>query len=231
MNKNRKTGFLLGMVFLSATVFGQTNGSESNKQTNGEKMAKTYLDLMVNVVSTNVNYGDANGALTDYKKSTNGIQAGVSFQAGITHNFSLVSELYFIRKGGQLNATNPLTTTESTLHLNAIELPILARFHMGKFYVNAGPSIAYNFSGNRKIADQSTKLLFENSGEGFKRLEAGIQLGGGIEFPFKQKRIALDIRYNYGLTNIAYEKEMYNRALMISVHFSKLWKTNPLGRN
>lgn len=231
MKNNRKAGLILGMIFLSATAFGQTNWQESNKLNDGVKTAKTYFDLMVNVVSTNVNYGGADNALVDYKKSANGIQAGVSFQAGITPSVSLASELYFIRKGGQLKTNNPLTTAESTLHLNTMELPILARFHMGKFYVNAGPSIAYNFSGTSKIADQSTKLLFENSGQGFKRLEAGIQLGGGIEFPFKQKRIALDIRYNYGLTNIAYEKEMHNRALMISVHFSKLWKTNPLGRN
>ena len=79
--------------------------------------------------------------------------------------------------------------------------------------------------------DESAKLSFKNSGEGFKRLDAGIQMGGGFEFPLKQKRVALDIRYVYGLTNIAYGKEMHNRALMISVHFSKAWKTNPLGRN
>jgi hypothetical protein len=96
--------------------------------------------------------------------------------------------------------------------------------------MNAGPSIAYNLSGNSKIADASTKLTFTNSTAGFKRFDAGVQMGGGVEFPFKQKRIALDIRYNYGLTNISYDKDMHNRAVMISVHFSKLWKTNPLGR-
>ena len=53
-------------------------------------------------------------------------------------------------------------------------------------------------------------------------------MGGGVEFPFKQKRIALDIRYNYGLTNISYGNEICNRGVMVSVHFSKAWKTNPL---
>ena len=47
-----------------------------------------------------------------------------------------------MRKGGKLKANNPLTTSESTLHLNTLELPVLARFHFGKFYVNAGPSIS-----------------------------------------------------------------------------------------
>jgi hypothetical protein len=217
------------MIFLSANTFGQTQVVGSKKTNEIKKTAKTYLDLMVNVVSTNLNYGDANSAMTDYKKSANGIQAGVSFQAGITPSLSLVSELYFMKKGGKLKASNPLSSSESNLRLNTIELPVLARFHFGKFYVNAGPSIAYTISGDNKIDDLSTKLLFENSNQGFKRFDAGVQMGGGVEFPFKQRRIALDMRYNYGLTNVSYNKEMYNRSVMISVHFSKRWKRNPLG--
>jgi hypothetical protein len=186
---------------------------------------------MVNVVSTNLNYGGSNSDLSDYKKSNNGIQAGASFQAGITPRFSLVSELYFIRKGGKLNVNNPITNSESTLHLNTLELPLLARFHFGKFYMNAGPSIAYALSGDWKINDKRSDITFNNNIEGYKHFDAGIQAGGGIEFPFKQRRIALDIRYNYGLTNISYNKEMYNRAIMISLHFSKAWKTNPLAKH
>ncbi|MGK2864360.1 MAG: porin family protein [Chitinophagaceae bacterium] len=230
MKQKVQTGLLFSMIFLSASTFGQTKELDVINSKNGKKTPKTYLDLMVNVVSTNLNYGDANKSLADYKKSTNGIQAGVSFQAGVTSRFSLVSELYYLRKGGKLKANNPLTTDESSLRLNTLELPVLARLHLGKFYMNAGPSIAYKLSGKNRMGDMSTKLSFNNSGQGFKRFEAGIQMGGGVEFPLKQKRIALDIRYNYGLTNIAYDREMYNRALMISVHFSKPWKTNPLGR-
>lgn len=231
MNKKLQKALVAGMIFLSATTYGQTKELGSEKAKVETKTAKTYLDLMVNVVSTNLNYGGANSDLSDYKKSNNGIQAGASFQAGITPSFSLVSELYFMRKGGKLKAGNPLTITESTFHLNTMELPVLARFHFGKFYLNAGPSIAYALSGDWKIDSKSTKLSFNNTTEGYKRFDAGIQAGGGVEFPFKQRRIALDIRYNYGLTNISYNKEIYNRALMISVHFSRQWKTNPLAKN
>ena len=230
MKQKAQTGLILGMIFLSVVTFGQTKTPESEKINGGKKTAKTYLDLMVNVVSTNLNYGGSNNALADYKKSANGIQAGASFQAGITPGFSLVSELYFMKKGGKLKANNPLSASESSIRLNTLELPVLARFHFGKFYMNAGPSIAYTLNGKNKIGDLSTKLSFSNSGEGFKRFDAGIQMGCGVEFPFKQKMIALDIRYNYGLTNIAYNKEIYNRTVMISVHFSKPWKTNPLAR-
>ncbi|MBK8788315.1 MAG: PorT family protein [Chitinophagaceae bacterium] len=229
MKQKTQTAILLGMIFLSATTFGQVTKPASATINKEKKTAKTYLDLMVNVVSTNINYGGANGSLADYKKSSNGIQAGASFQAGITPAFSVVSELYFMRKGGKLKAGNPITNNVSSLRFNTLELPVLARFHFGNFYVNAGPSITYTISGTRKTEDVSTKLSFNNSPGGFKRFDAGIQMGGGVEFPFKQKRIALDIRYVYGLTNIAHGQEMHNRAVMISVNFSKRWKKNPLG--
>jgi hypothetical protein len=220
----------MAMIFLSATSFAQSSvsGTQSIKQE--KRTAKTYFDLMVNVTSTNIYYGESNSALSDYKKSSKGIQAGASFQAGITPSFSLVTEFYFMRKGGKLKANNPLTNTESSLLFNTLELPVMARFHAGKFYFNAGPSIAYNLSGKQEINELSSKLSFTNKGEGFKRFEAGIQMGGGIEIPFKEKRIALDIRYVHGLTNLSYDREIYNRGLMITVHFSKAWKSNPFGR-
>jgi hypothetical protein len=231
MKKNTKAGLVLGIVFLCANTFGQTKELTQKKIADDEKTAMTYLDLMVNVVSTNLNYGSSNSALADYKKPVNGIQAGLSFQAGITPGFSLVSDLYFLKKGGKLKTNNPLSANESTLRLNTLELPVLARFHFGKFYMNAGPSIAYNLSGTRKIEGLSTDLSFNNSSDGFKRLDAGIQIGGGYMFQIKQKRLALDIRYNYGLTNVSHSLEIYNRGLMISMNFSKPWKTNPLGKN
>jgi hypothetical protein len=230
MKRMLQSGIIIGMIILSTNAFSQTKGLESDKTYDGKKTAKTYMDLMVNMVSTNLNYGRYNSALADYKKSASGIQAGISFQAGITPGFSMVTEFYFMRIGGNLKANNPLSNSESNLRLNTLELPVLARFHFGKLYVNTGPAIAYNISGSRKIDDQSTKLSFINSSEGFKRLDASVQIGGGYEFPWKQRRIALDIRYSYGLTNISNNTEMHSRALMISVRISKPWTSNPLGK-
>jgi hypothetical protein len=231
MKKQIQAALIIGMVFLCANTFGQTKELGPEKIKNADKTAKTYLDLMVNVVSTNLNYGSSNSALADYKKSVNGIQAGLSFQAGITSRFSLVSDLYFIRKGGKLKTNNELSFNESTLRFYTIELPVLARFHFGEFYMNAGPSIAFNLKGTSKIDGLTTDLSFNNSDKGFKRFDAGIQVGGGYMFHIKEKRLALDIRYNYGLTNISQSKEMFNRSFMISMNYSKPWKTNPLGRD
>ena len=216
MKQKFQLALLSGMFFISATSSGQT--------------AHTYLDIKVNVVSTNLYYGKSNSSLDAYKKSARGIQAGIAFQAGITPGFSLVPELYFMRKGGILKANNPFTNSESTLRFNTVELPLLVRFHFGKLYLNAGPSVAYNISGKQKMNDQSVKLSFDNTSGGFRRFDAGIQMGGGFELKKKKKRLALDIRYVHGLTNMAHGAEMYNRAIMISVNFSRAWKSNPLAK-
>jgi hypothetical protein len=231
MNKKKQIGLIVAMVLLYANSIGQTKQIGPEKISNCHKPVKTYLDLMINVVSTNLNYGSSNSLLSDYKGPIKGIHAGVSFQAGITSNFSLISELYYIRKGGELKDNNPLTTKNTTLRLNVIELPVLARFHIGEFYLNAGPSIAYNLSGSSKIEGLTNSISFNNSTKAYKRLDAGIQIGGGYMIPIKQKRLALDIRYCYGLTNISNDKEIFNRGLVISVHFSKSWKTNPFSKN
>ena len=229
MKKKVQTALVIGMIFLSANTFGQFNQGSSEKVNHG-RTTETYFDLLVNIASTNFNYGKANSSLADYKKSSPGIQLGVSFQAGITPAFSLVSELYYMKQGGSLKAGNPLTGTQTSFSMSALELPVLARVHIGKFYVNAGPSIAYNLSGSSKTDGVSTPVQFKNTGESFKRWDAAIQMGAGYEFQIKQKRLGLDIRYVCGLTNISYGQEMYNRAIVVSVHCAAPWKTNPLGR-
>lgn len=230
MKKNLQTGLILGMIILSGNAFGQANGSGLGK-TKREQVTETYLDLVLNVVSTNLNYGGSNSALSDYKKSTLGAQVGVAFQAGITPKFSLASEFYFIMKGGELKANNPLTISKSTFRFYTLEFPVLARYQVGKFYVNAGPSIAYTLLGTLKTEGTTKDLSFANSNEGFKRWDAGIQTGAGYRFRVKQKRVALDVRYNYGLTNISYGQEMHNRNLIISLHISNPWKKNPFAKN
>lgn len=228
MKKHLQTGLILGMTFLYANTFGQTTELRSEQIKDDKIKSHSHFGILLNVVSTNLNYGGSTSTLTDSKKSIKGVQIGASYQAVITPKFSLVSELYFMMKGGKLKADNPLTIQKSTLRLYTIESPLLARFSFGKVYLNAGPSIAYNLFGTRKIGDESKALSFTNSAGNFKRWDAGIQMGGGYMFKTKQKSVVLDIRYTYGLSNISYGQGIYNRNVNIGVHVSRLWKAKPL---
>jgi hypothetical protein len=185
---------------------------------------QSYITPFINLVNSNLNYGSDNSSVADYKKPSVGLQAGVSFQKVINSNFSVLSEFYYIRKGGKLKVNNPLTSTEVAYRFNSLEMPVLARVHLGRVHVNVGPSIAYNLSGSEKTEELTTKMSFNNGVEGFRRFEAGIQMGGGYTFPLKNKSLILDIRYNYGLTNISYNKEMFNRNIAINLKFIKSGK-------
>jgi len=87
-----------------------------------------------------------------------GVQFGASFQAGITPKLSLLSELYFIMKGGKLTENKLLNISQTKLRLYTIGFPVLARFDFGKLYINAGASVAYILSGTWKIDDASKTL-------------------------------------------------------------------------
>lgn len=205
------------VLFLLITFLGGRTLAQERDST------RTYLDFVLNLVGTNLNYGNDNSSVRDYKKSVIGGQLGVSFQASIAPSFSLVGELYFSVKGGKFKEGNPLTTGESVIRLYGFELPVMARFHFSGFHINAGPSIAYALKGTQKIAEQSIGLDYKN-------FEAGLQMGGGYTFKTEKKRITLDLRYNYGLTNISNIQEIYNRSFIISLHLSKAWKKNPFTR-
>jgi hypothetical protein len=218
---NKKLHVIIGTMFLISNAIGQTSEDRLDKKIKEKFVPQSYITPFINLVNSNLNYGSDNSSVSGYKKQSIGLQAGVSFQKVINSNFSVLSEFYYIRKGGKLKLDNPLTFTEVSYRFNTLELPVLARVHLGRVHVNAGPSIAYNLSGSEKTDGLTTKMSFNKGVEGFRRFEAGIQLGGGYTFPLKNKRITFDLRYNYGLTNISYNKEMFNRNIAISLKFIK----------
>ncbi|MBN8821819.1 MULTISPECIES: porin family protein [unclassified Spirosoma] len=198
---------------------------------------QTSLNLLLNGVTTHFNYGSQNSTLKAYEKGVLGAQVGVSFQAGITDRFSLVPELYAVMKGGKLLVNNPITTNPSTVRLYTLELPVLARFHLGRFYLNGGPYVNYTLGGRMTIegSDVSPQkkmtLDFGHTSGTFNRWETGAQVGIGYAFPVRQKRLALDLRYSYGLTSVSNGIDRYNRFLNVSLLLSQPWATNPFGRS
>ncbi|WP_207494866.1 porin family protein [Aridibaculum aurantiacum] len=185
------------------------------------------FSISLNSLTTNFNYGKSNTALEPYKKNYKGFQAGFSYQAGISPMFSVVPELYFAVKGGRLKENNPLTGSKSTLRVNSLEIPVLARLHCNKLYLNAGPYAGYNVGGRLKIDGTNTspetteKVSFGNSSADFKRWDFGFQAGAGYNFNLKQSVLTLDVRYGYGLVNFSRDIERYNRMLNISVQVSR----------
>lgn len=197
---------------------------------------QTSLNLLLNGVTTHFNYGSQNNTLKDYKKGVLGAQIGASFQAGITTHFSLVPELYVVMKGGRLLANNPLTTTPSTVRLYTLEVPVLARFHLGRFYLNGGPYVNYTLGGTMLVEgtdvtpQKKMAIDFGHTNGTFNHWETGAQVGVGYAFPLWKKRLSIDVRYSYGLSSVSNGVDRYNRFLNVGLLVSQPWATNPLGR-
>jgi len=192
--------------------------------------------ISINSLTTNFNYGSSNKQLQPYKKDFKGLQVGASYQAGISRMFSVVPELNFAIKGGKLKADNPVTTNKSTLRIYSLEIPVFARLHINRFYINAGPYAGYTLGGRLKIdgsedlAASSTKVSFGSSAGDLKRWDYGFQAGAGYNFKLKKSTLTLDARYGYGLANISNDMNRYNRTLNISLIVSNRQKKNPKGK-
>ena len=212
-SKITQLSWALSLIFslLSVTSFSQKN----------------KFGISINSMTTNFNYGKLNSELQPYKKNNKGLQAGVSWQAGISRAFSIVPELYFAMKGATLKENNPVTVDKSTLRLYSLEMPVLARLHFDNLYVNAGPYAAYTLGGRLKTdsketsAETSTKISFGNSTGDFKRWDIGLQAGAGYNFNMKKSVLTLEVRYVNGLVNLSRDVPRYNRMLNISLVVSK----------
>lgn len=195
---------------------------------------ETYLDIVINYTPTSMNFGENNDAIKDYRKGYWGLQAGASLQMGVTTHFSIVPELYFVMKGTKLSNNNPFTGQETRIRFNTIDVPLLARFHYKKVYLNAGPVVSCNIGGRIKTKandlykSRKTKLSFGSGAQNYSRFDAGLQFGGGYEFQLKKSRLLLDLRYHYGLVDMGNGTDMYHRYFNMNLLLAKKWKTNPM---
>lgn len=192
---------------------------------------ESHVNLVLNAVSSNFNYGRENASMKQYKHNLAGFQAGFSVQAAITARFSIVPEFYFVKKGAILKLDNPITVNRSAVKLYAIELPLLARVHLGQLYINSGYYLGYNLAGRINVAasndmpEKSGRISFGDAGDGFRRWDAGLQFGGGYNFKTRKSRLVLDLRYSYGLVNLSTDVERYNRSFKVSLFVLKHWQT------
>lgn len=156
----------------------------------------------INIATQSVKGGD--------EKAKIGFQGGVgvNFLTGLS-GFSIQPELNFINKGTSLKTSSK----REKLNLNYLELPVLAKYSFGPVYLNAGPSLGLRLGQGSK----------EKAGYGaMKKLDFGVQMGGGLAIPVGLGKVILDARYVLGLTNISDVKgaNIKNRGVVISAGYA-----------
>lgn len=156
-----------------------------------------------------------------------GFIIGAYYRFDVNEYFSLQPELYYSRKGGELEESVGGISATKTLKIDYLELPLLAKFTIPT-QGNLKPSFFAGPYGAIKLSDQGKLEIFglgiEEGLIDVNGLDFGLIFGIGLDFGIKGGAFLLDIRYSLGLTNISdpvplVADELKNRAFSIMLGF------------
>lgn len=162
----------------------------------------------------------------DSLKSNIGFEIGAGYDYELSSTFSARPEINLIQKGYGVSYGDGV---DGSFNMYYIEVPLLmkASTDIGNIRSNlvAGPSVAVNV-GNTVEAhyqNSSYSVSADSSDSGFKKLDYGLQFGGGVEVPTNNSNaIVADLRYDLGLANIykySADGQVKTRTLLFTMGF------------
>jgi len=158
-----------------------------------------------------LNYSDFTGDVPDEFGSKLGFSGGAFLAYAFGDWFTVQPEVLYSQKGAKGSGDTPLGEETVTLSLDYIEIPVLAVLTIPtqsiwtpKVFV--GPAFGFLISAEAK-AELAGEEEEENMEEAFKDYDVGIVFGGGVDVKVGPGAITADIRYNFGVTNIADDEE------------------------
>ncbi|MEM9325179.1 MAG: outer membrane beta-barrel protein [Bacteroidota bacterium] len=169
---------------------------------------------------------------SNYKSDSFNVAADYNFQVGavLTYDasdrFSVHTELNYEQYRKNLESIDTVNFAFSKMNYGFLTVPFLMRFNFGKapylFYVNGGTKLSYWLYGNGRMENSFLQeaedpvlnyTLVFNANDDFSklhlerpnRLQYSLLVGGGVYFDLlNQARIMLDIRYNFGHSNMGF---------------------------
>jgi hypothetical protein len=175
-------------------------------------------------------------------ENRHGFVGGAMLTTPFTPVFSTQLELLYAMKGMKSLSSNP--ATYAMFKLNYLEVPLMLRADAPmstsvKPFAFTGPAFDFKVScGGDGVANGVTTSFSCDdlkSGSGgavtSRTFDVGWVLGGGLGFPFHNRRISLSARYELGLRTISENGSSKNRALsfMASIEAPLPRKTRPAG--
>ncbi|MFK7808917.1 MAG: porin family protein [Saprospiraceae bacterium] len=154
---------------------------------------------------------EALGSLDDEVKYASGLHAGMAFNIALNKTTFFQPEINYIQKGIKTIYDFGQSTEEQVVRFNYIEIPILVKISFPvsekiTVYGNAGPGIGYAINATVVYDDEEYKdgaiIFFDNDDLEFERTDLSLHIGGGIDLKAGVGRLAIDLRYIYGLSNL-----------------------------
>jgi hypothetical protein len=190
---------------------------------------RTRFGALIGLSSTSITDADVGdfgeiGVNAETKRRM-GFQLGAYLTQALTNSVSFQPEIHYIQKGAKVSVTvtdiEGVQTTadaEASVKLAYLEVPLLLRLDMGseggsvRPFLLAGPAVALRISCNLGLGVEGASFntdcaeSFEDETESddpFKKFDAGIMVGGGVAGTMGSLPVSLQVRYSYGLINIA----------------------------
>ena len=154
------------------------------------------------------------------EEAKTGLLVGAAFNLPLDEDLiSLQPEVLYIQKGTKQDGSR------LRRRFNYVEVPILVKVSIGtdqiKGYFNAGPSLGFGVSSKQRLTDDSYGKVTFGGDPGFaKRIDVGLQFGGGVGFEAGPGSLILDLRYGVGLLNVYEDRSLKNRALALSLGYA-----------
>jgi hypothetical protein len=167
------------------------------------------ISSMLAVQAQNVKFGVKGGLNLSKLTSTDGAKVLAGFNAGALANFKL-DESWAIQPEVQYSTQGTkaqkdilgLLTTEGTMKLDYINVPVLAQYHIESFYLEAGPQVGFMTAAKAKSGNVTVDVK-----DSVKTVDFGLNFGFGYQLDMG---LGIGARYNFGLTNV-YDSDKIDR--------------------
>lgn len=164
-------------------------------------------------VKAGVGMSSVVGSDTDADKSIISYKVGVSYDLGITENFSVIPGVEYVGKGFKEDGIN------GNINMSYLQVPILAAYKFPvsdnmKLSVKAGPYASYGlFGSDLEFYGGGSINVFDS--DMFDRFDLGAIAGVSLDL----NQFSVGVEYSRGLMKLSSDVNAYNQAFGLVVGY------------
>ena len=158
-------------------------------------------------IKAGVNFSSLNTSSDGNSKMFTGFNVGVFSKIPLTSMVAIQPEFYLTTKGAAVSYNNLVANGTANIHLNYLELPILAVITLTEnFNLHIGPYASYLLSANATNSSDVQLFDFEKNLKvrDFNWFDMGLAAGLGVDMG----AVSLGARYNLGLIKVGRERSI-----------------------
>ena len=158
-------------------------------------------------------------------KYRTGMELGLVGKFGITDRLAIQPEVTFLQRGVKTENNG----FEGKYKVSYLSIPILAKytlkaFGFGKIHLTGGVYSSVRTGGEVEYKDAAGGTYSENlDNSGWRRMDYGMTVGAGAEWPRKYGTWVFDLRYDYSVVDVHSSDNTYNSNRTIGVSVTYLY--------